>query len=137
MERWPSGLRRTPGTRVECKLSQVQILSSPHMKRTKSPFFATLLEEPENSYMKDRKQVVQFVLFQTLTVGSIGVVLGIVYSFGGALLDGVTSGLNEGTLLAFGALIGMPLLFAVAGFLLGAFQFAFFGKWLSKMFEKN
>ena len=28
-ERWPSGLRRTPGKRVGCKLSQVRILSSP------------------------------------------------------------------------------------------------------------
>jgi hypothetical protein len=47
-------------------------------------------------------------------------VLGLLYSVGGFFVDLFTIGLNQGTLLAFGALIGMPLIFAAAGFALGA-----------------
>ena len=64
----------------------------------------------------------------------IGVLFGILYSFGGLLADAsvslgilsaemmATSGLSYGTILAFGALIGMPVIFAIAGFLLGIFE---------------
>lgn len=59
----------------------------------------------------------------------IGLLCGILYSFGGLLIDvGVslgwlsaqameTPGLSIGTLYAFGALIGMPVLFALSGWL--------------------
>ncbi len=62
-------------------------------------------------------------------IGSVGLLAGIVYSFGGLLIDGLVSaglmtssetpGLSSGTLLAFGALIGMPLIGAVVGFVAG------------------
>lgn len=50
----------------------------------------------------------------------VGLACGIVYSVGGLVYDLATIGLNWGTLLAFGALIGMPLLFAAVGFVGGA-----------------
>lgn len=55
-----------------------------------------------------------------LTVGLfLGVILGLVYSFGGLIIDLATIGLNWGTFLAFGALIGMPVVFALSGCILG------------------
>ena len=57
----------------------------------------------------------------------VGFLCGLFYSVGGFLIDALVSmeflssapGLSYGTLLAFGALIGMPLLLGAAGFLLG------------------
>ena len=50
-----------------------------------------------------------------------GVIAGILYSFGGAIYDLITTGtMNLGTALAFLALVGMPLMFAAAGFVAGA-----------------
>ena len=58
--------------------------------------------------------------------GLAGLVAGILYSFGGLVIDALvtlqvittqeTPGLSYGTVLAFGALIGMPLIFAFCGF---------------------
>ena len=60
----------------------------------------------------------------------IGLVLGIIYSVGGLIVDASvtlgwitsaeTPGLSWGTVLAFGALIGMPIIFAIPGVVLGA-----------------
>ena len=57
----------------------------------------------------------------------VGLIAGILYSFGGLIIDALVSigwinstetpGLSFGTILAFGALIGMPLIFAVFGFI--------------------
>ncbi|MCJ7467235.1 MAG: DUF3566 domain-containing protein [Maribacter sp.] len=75
--------------------------------------------------------VFSFAKFQGYLAGLIGLICGMLYSFGGLVIDilvsaGLTSaiemetpGLSFGTVLAFGVLIGMPLIFAVAGFLLG------------------
>jgi len=52
----------------------------------------------------------------------VGLIAGILYSFGGAIYDVFTTGsVNLGTALAFLALIGMPLIFAIPGFIVGAF----------------
>lgn len=51
----------------------------------------------------------------------LGILLGILYSFGGLIVDLFTMGLNYGTLLAFGALIGMPLIFGASGLAVGIF----------------
>ncbi|MCF7560137.1 DUF3566 domain-containing protein [Sabulilitoribacter multivorans] len=88
--------------------------------------------------------VFSFAKFQTLLGGLIGLVLGILYSFGGLIIDMLVSwdilsattmetpGLSYGTILAFGALIGMPAIFAVAGFFLGileAILYNLFARW--------
>lgn len=49
-----------------------------------------------------------------------GLIAGILYAFGGALYELFTGSLNTGTVLAFGALIGMPIIFGAAGFVAGA-----------------
>ena len=48
-----------------------------------------------------------------------GLACGVLYSVGGFFYDLFTVGLNGGTALAFMALVGMPALFGVAGFLAG------------------
>jgi len=62
----------------------------------------------------------------------LGLGLGVLYSFGGLIIDAMvslkyldaddmdTTGLGYGTLLSFGALIGMPVIFGVVGALIGA-----------------
>ena len=75
-----------------------------------------------------------FAKFQALLMGLTGVLFGILYSFGGLFIDTLVSleivspelastpGLSFGTVLAFGALIGMPLLFAFLGFFFGIIE---------------
>lgn len=83
--------------------------------------------------------------FQCVIFGIVGLFCGIVYSCGGLLIDILVSlnwlssevmetpGLSYGTALAFGALIGMPIIFALAGFVLGIIEgivYNLFSKWL-------
>jgi hypothetical protein len=49
----------------------------------------------------------------------LGLVCGVLYSFGGVVVDLLTMGLNLGTVMAFGALVGMPAVFGGFGFFLG------------------
>jgi predicted exporter len=49
-----------------------------------------------------------------------GMIAGVLYSVGGFLYELFTGTLNSGTILAFGALIGMPLIFAATGVIGGA-----------------
>jgi len=49
-----------------------------------------------------------------------GLVCGVLYSVGGFFVDLLTIGLNWGTAMAFGALVGMPVMFGVFGFVVGA-----------------
>jgi len=70
--------------------------------------------------------------FQDILFTLMGLLAGIIYSFGGLLIDILVSldwittddtpGLSFGTILAFGALIGMPLIGAVIGFIVGFFE---------------
>lgn len=88
--------------------------------------------------------VFSFAQFQMLLGCLIGLVLGILYSFGGLIIDILVScdilsatsmetpGLSYGTVLAFGALIGMPAIFAVVGLFLGileAILYNLFARW--------
>jgi hypothetical protein len=50
---------------------------------------------------------------------AIGFVCGVVYAFGGMVIDLLTVGLNGGTALAFLALAGMPALLGAAAFVVG------------------
>jgi len=61
-----------------------------------------------------------------------GLIAGIVYSFGGALYELFTGTLNAGTILAFGALVGMPIILGAVGFVagaVGAVLYNFAAKW--------
>ena len=91
-----------------------------------------------------RIKIFAFAKFQAFLMGLVGIVCGILYSFGGLIIDilvsigwvssSETPGLSFGTILAFGALIGMPVLFATIGFLLGiieAILYNLFTKWFS------
>jgi hypothetical protein len=76
--------------------------------------------------------IISFAKFQALLFALMGLVAGILYSFGGLIIDllvslgwvvtSETPGLSYGTLLAFFALAGMPLIFACAGFIAGLVQ---------------
>lgn len=50
----------------------------------------------------------------------LGLLCGVLYSFGGLVVDSLTIGLNWGTAMAFLAIVGMPVMFGAFGFLLGA-----------------
>ncbi|NNF00592.1 MAG: hypothetical protein HKN25_16355 [Pyrinomonadaceae bacterium] len=79
-----------------------------------------------------RIKVLSLAKFQAVLMLYVGLCAGILYSFGGFFYDLFTIGLNWGTLLAFGALVGMPAIFAVFGFVLGiieAIVFNFFARW--------
>ena len=88
-------------------------------------------------------KVLSFAKFQTVLGALIGLIAGILYSFGGFIIDVLvtigwvvtseTPGLSYGTVLAFGALIGMPLLGAIIGFIvgiIGALLYNLFSRWV-------
>ena len=54
-----------------------------------------------------------------------GLACGTLYSVGGLVVDLLTIGLNAGTAMAFGALVGMPAIFGAAGFVAGSVVAAF------------
>lgn len=57
--------------------------------------------------------------FQAILLAPVGLITGIIYSFGGLIYDIITTGtVNLGTALAFFALLGMPVIFAGFGFIL-------------------
>ena len=75
----------------------------------------------------------------------VGLVAGILYSFGGLIIDALVSigwvsstsaptpGLGFGTVLAFGALIGMPAIFAAFGYIVGLVEASIY-PWLARWF---
>ncbi len=88
-------------------------------------------------------RVFPFAKFQALLMAMLGLLAGIYYSFGGLLVDGLVSlgwisssetpGLSYGTVLAFGALIGMPLIAAAVGFVVGLMEAVLYN-WTAKWF---
>ncbi len=98
--------------------------------------------------------LISLAKFQAFLMLLVGLVAGILYSFGGLIIDitvslglissttAETPGLSYGTVLAFGALIGMPIIFAAFGFIAGlveAFLYNVSSKWFGGMemnFEK-
>ena len=90
----------------------------------------------------NRLNIISYATFQATIVAGLGLVLGVVYAFGGLILDILvtldwvppteTPGLSLGTLLAFGGVVDMPLVFMAAGFVLGIIQallYNLFAKW--------
>lgn len=82
----------------------------------------------------DRISIYHFAKFQAFLTILLGFVLGIIYSFGGLIIDSLvtiglvdsngasTPGLSIGTVYAFGALIGMPMICGVTGFVAGVIE---------------
>ncbi len=66
----------------------------------------------------------------------LGLVCGVLYSGIGFAYDLRTTGLNWGTAMAFGAIVGMPAIFGAAGFLFGALGAAVVG-WVSAALERT
>lgn len=72
----------------------------------------------------------------------IGLFLGVLYSVGGFLIDALVSlgwissletpGLSAGTALAFLALIGMPLIFAMLGAMIGLIGAPIYNAWAKR-----
>tara|TARA_Y100000310_G_scaffold324914_1_gene387528 strand:- start:38293 stop:38586 length:294 start_codon:yes stop_codon:yes gene_type:complete len=96
-------------------------------------------------------RIIYFAKTQAIIFGSIGLILGIIYSFGGLLIDTLvtlglfstteTPGLSYGTILAFGALFIMPVIMLAIGFIFGILEgliinflcrYSIIKKWLSK-----
>lgn len=87
-------------------------------------------------------KVFSFARFQAFLMALVGLLAGTLYSFGGLIYDALVSygwvtsastpGLGYGTILAFGALIGMPIIFATSGFIVGlieAILYNLFARW--------
>ena len=71
--------------------------------------------------MPKRLKVHPSAKFLATIMGGLGVIAGLIYSVGGLFYDILTTGsVNWGTALAFGAIIGMPLLFSGFGYVTGA-----------------
>ena len=83
----------------------------------------------------NKLQVFAFAKFQSVLLALVGFLAGIFYSFGGLIYDLLSTGsVNSGTALAFFALLGMPVIFAAFGLILGlleAYLFNIFAKWFS------
>lgn len=88
--------------------------------------------------------ILSFAKFQAVLMALVGMVCGIIYSIGGLIIDALVTigllsseslsspGLSYGTILAFGALVGMPVIFASIGFLVGiveAVLYNLFARW--------
>jgi len=96
--------------------------------------------------MKQKIKVISFLKFHLFLGVLLGLILGILYSFGGLVIDSMVSlgwiqsaetpGLSHGTLLAFGALIGMPVIFGGLGLIFGLIEvvlYKLFYRWLSHL----
>ena len=90
-------------------------------------------------------KILTLAKLQAIIFGLIGLVAGTLYSFGGLIIDTLVSigwlsgvtfetpGLSYGTVLAFGALVGMPAIFATFGLasgIIGAILFKLLPKWI-------
>lgn len=89
-----------------------------------------------------RIKMFSFAKFQAIVMALVGLLAGILYSFGGFIIDVLvsfkllnssqTDGLSYGTVLAFGAVIGMPVLFAMLGYILGLMEAILFNIFSSR-----
>ena len=86
--------------------------------------------------------VLSFAKLQAVILAIAGLISGVLYSFGGAIIDVLVSakvisssetpGVGYGTALAFLALIAMPIIFAIFGFMIGlieALLYNLFARW--------
>lgn len=73
--------------------------------------------------MKKGVKIFSFAFCQAVLLALVGLLFGLIYSFGGLIYDIISVGtLNWGTIWAFLAVIGMPIIFGLTGFLLGIIE---------------
>jgi hypothetical protein len=80
--------------------------------------------------------VLSLAKFLGIVLGIAGLIAGILYGIGGAIIDLFTTGLNWGTALALQALIVMPIIFAIPGFIAGviiAVSYNLISRWLGRI----
>lgn len=77
-------------------------------------------------------KILAYAKLQAVILALAGLVAGILYSGIGLIIDLSTVGLNKGTALAFLAIPGMPIYFAVFGFISGLI-----GAYLYNLFKFN
>jgi len=92
---------------------------------------------------RNKLNILAFAKFLAIFFGLIGLLLGILYFFGGLILDvsvsmnwlqsEETTGLSYGTFLAFGALILMPLIGVLIGFFTGIIEALLYTIWTQWM----
>ncbi len=93
--------------------------------------------------MAKKIKIFTFARFQAQLFGLMGIIAGIIYSIGGFIVDllvslnwitsAETQGLSYGTALAFLSLLGMPIVFALIGYITGLIEavlYNFFSRWL-------
>lgn len=95
---------------------------------------------------KEKVDIVAHTKLQTLTWALAGLILGIMYSFGGLIIDTLVSvgwitssetpGLSVGTALAFGALVGIPIIFGVLGVIVGLLGSTLYNLFVTIIYKK-
>jgi hypothetical protein len=96
--------------------------------------------------LKTKLNIQEFTKIQIVIGAYLGLLAGILYSFGGFIIDTLvtlelvttneTPGLSYGTVLAFGALFGMPAIGALIGLIsgiVGAILYNYFSNWFGGM----
>lgn len=74
-------------------------------------------------------KIIPFARLLAVVFAMLGILAGLIYSVGGLIYDLTSTGtLNPGTALAFLAVIGMPVLFALAGWIMGVLGGALINK---------
>ncbi|EKF49124.1 hypothetical protein H17ap60334_07378 [Thermosipho africanus H17ap60334] len=87
--------------------------------------------------MHKKIDIFQLAKLQALLFFPIGILSGFIYSIGGLIYDLLKTGsVNLGSFLAFFAIIGMPVLFYVIGFILGIVEGFMFNTFLVRFLDK-
>ncbi|MDK2900817.1 MAG: hypothetical protein PWQ45_1391 [Thermosipho sp. (in: thermotogales)] len=87
--------------------------------------------------MHKKIDIFQLAKLQALLFFPIGILSGFIYSIGGLIYDLLKTGsVNLGSFLAFFAIIGMPVLFYVIGFILGIVEGFMFNIFLVRFVDK-
>ena len=84
----------------------------------------------------NRIGVLSFARFLAIVSAFAGLISGTLYAIVGAIYDSATGSVGHGTALAFSAIIGMPVGFAIFGFVVGAIGACLYNtttKWVGKI----
>lgn len=80
-----------------------------------------------------RLGILFFARLLAVIMACYGLVAGLLYALGGFIYDLTTVGLNAGTALAFLAIPGMPVIFALCGFVVGLLGALFYNLAASRL----